>query len=168
MTASSQGLAELGAALGASSSAIVRAFAERLRRDPAVPPARDRTQSEIEDHLPTFLTDLGQALVVLDEDGGETPAIFRDGSDVQRLLSERHGATRYRMGWTEAALAREYEILRDEVEAAVERQRTLASARGSDDALRVLRLLLARSEELARAGYQGAVAGERTPSAGSR
>jgi PAS domain S-box-containing protein len=161
-----QGLGSLGAALGASASVVVRAVAERMRRDPAIPSARDHTQSELEDHLPTFLTDLGQALVVLDEDGGETSAIFRDGSELQRLLSERHGATRYRMGWTEAALAREYEILGEEVDAAVRRPGTSAPDGVVDDALRVLRLLLARAAELARAGFRGAVAGEWTRSSG--
>ncbi len=42
---------------------MVRAFTDRLRVDPATPGARERTRAELEDHVATLLTDLGQVLV---------------------------------------------------------------------------------------------------------
>jgi hypothetical protein len=46
---------------------------------------------------------------------------MRDGTAIHRLIAERHGRQRHRLGWTEDADRREFEILREEVERAVRR-----------------------------------------------
>ncbi|HYN81372.1 MAG TPA: hypothetical protein VES88_07720 [Gemmatimonadaceae bacterium] len=48
---------------------------------------------------------------------------MRDGSVLRKVVSERHGAQRKRVGWTEDDLRREFEIIRATVFAA---QRLLA------------------------------------------
>ena len=73
------------------------------------------SEAELEDHLATVLVELGRELVSLDEGGGE-PALLRDGSDIQRLVAERHGEQRARLGWGADELAREYRVVREEVD----------------------------------------------------
>ena len=72
--------------------------------------------------------------------------MLRDGSAIQRVIAERHGAQRARLGWTEPELRREFVILREEVAAAVrERIGADADAR-ADDALLLLARLVERAE----------------------
>ncbi|HEU4749104.1 MAG TPA: hypothetical protein VFS56_11425, partial [Gemmatimonadaceae bacterium] len=61
----------------------------------------------------TWLADVGQALVVLGSTEGDRSELMRDGAEIQRHISERHGLQRYRLGWAEDALKREYQILRE-------------------------------------------------------
>ena len=152
-------LAGVGHALGDAAHRVVRALTRRLRVDPALPEAHDRTRSELEDHTATLLTDLAQALVVLEEDGEDAPATARDGQEVQRLLARRHGAQRRRLGWTEAGLRREYGILREETESAL---RDMAGAElapeAVDESLAVVHRLLAAAEELSVEAFREASA----------
>lgn len=47
---------------------------------------------------------------------------FRDGASIQRVLAEAHGARRHTHGYDQAALRRDYQIFREEVERAVRRR----------------------------------------------
>jgi PAS domain S-box-containing protein len=134
-------LTRIGHHLGSVAHQVVRTFTDRLRVDPATPSARERTRAELEDHVATLLTDLGQVLVVLEEDGSDAPATAADARDVQSLLAERHGEQRARLGWTEAGLVREYHILREEVEAAL---RDPARADSAEEGLETVLGLLDR------------------------
>jgi hypothetical protein len=42
---------------------------------------------------------------------------MRDGTEIRRLISERHGVQRYRLGWSEEALVREFALLRERIDA---------------------------------------------------
>ncbi|HKP16556.1 MAG TPA: hypothetical protein VJT85_10825, partial [Gemmatimonadaceae bacterium] len=77
---------------------------------------------EVEDHFPTFLADLASTVtsIVLDDDAPSDQV--RDGSAIQRLVSQRHGAQRARLGWTERELRREFVILEEELDAALRRR----------------------------------------------
>src|SRR5215210_5998611 len=45
-----------------------------------------------------------------------------DGTAIQRTLGERHGKQRFRLGWREEELKRDFEILREELSAAIRRR----------------------------------------------
>jgi hypothetical protein len=79
-----------------------------------VPNRETVTSSQLQDHVGVFLSDIAKALVILDE-GRAEPALLTDGAEIQRLISELHGAQRCRLGWSEAAVRREFEILHEEV-----------------------------------------------------
>ena len=112
-----RGLTEVGRVIVRCAEPVVRALADRLQEDGGVP-VHGVSRAQVEDHTSTFLVDLGLALVALDEGGGE-PELMKDGSEIQRLISERHGEQRARLGWVDADLRREFALLREEVERTV-------------------------------------------------
>ena len=115
------GLAEIGTYVRRRVEDVLESFAVRLQADPAFPQAAGLRRSELEDHQLAFLTDVVHSLVVIDETGGVGSALYRDGSEIQRVLSRLHGRMRHRQGWTEAQLDRESAIMAEEVEALIHR-----------------------------------------------
>jgi hypothetical protein len=144
--------------LQASLGDVVATVTARLREDPAVPLARATPQAELEDHIASFLADLAQAFAILDEAEADRVRLIRDGNNIQRMISEQHGAQRRRIGWSEEALRREFEILVTEVEHAVRHSELpgapVADLPGVDDQLPILRLLLNEAEEMTLHGFQ--------------
>ena len=61
------------------------------------------------------------ALVALDESDGTPSALLNDTADIQRLIANRHGVQRERLGWTSDMLAREQSLLLDEVKRVMHR-----------------------------------------------
>jgi PAS domain S-box-containing protein len=153
------GLAMIGGRLASHAEDVATAVAERLRCDPATPRARELSDSQLKDHHPTLVTDLATSLVVLAEHGGEPSRVMRDGTDIQRLVAERHGVQRAGLGWTEAAHGREYAILREELEAVA---RQVAPDGGSelDEALGLIRLLVEQAERVSLRGLRSAADGQ--------
>jgi hypothetical protein len=119
-----------------------------------VPQAGHVSGAELEDHVAPFLAEIAQALVILGESGG-APALLRDSSDIQRLIAELHGAQRARLGWTEAALRREFAILKEEVEAAV-RRKLPATSGEADAGVGLLARFLDHSEHISLSGLRAA------------
>jgi hypothetical protein len=119
----------VGNAVLAELERILHAFVARVRSDPATPSAHEVNEAHVEDHLASFLADLAGTLQHLDSPKnpglGEPTPELRDGSAIQRIIAERHGAQRARLGWRESEVRREFEILREEVVAAVKRRAEL-------------------------------------------
>jgi hypothetical protein len=138
------GLAEVGARLRERVEDVLEAFVARLRGELAAPGVQRRDRAELEDHAATMISNLAQSLVVIEETGGLESDLLRDGGEIQHVISQLHGRQRYRIGWTEAALMREYEILDEEIAALVRRH--LPEERGdASTALEVLHRLVARA-----------------------
>ena len=141
------GLAEVGHRLRGHLDDIITAYALRLRTDAAFPQVASLRRSEVEDHQLPFLADLAQTLIVIEETGGPESDLLRDGSTIQRVIAELHGAMRERREFTEAQLEREYQILHEEITAAV--RRLVPDGTGDMTfALGVLERLVARAREL--------------------
>ncbi|HEX2722931.1 MAG TPA: PAS domain-containing sensor histidine kinase [Gemmatimonadaceae bacterium] len=107
-----QGIAELGSGLLERLDTIVVNYSRRLSAKGGIAKARSLTRSELEDHAAAFLADIVQALVAIEDAQGGPSGVMRDGSVLRRIISERHGAQRQRLGWGEPDLRAEFRILR--------------------------------------------------------
>lgn len=114
-----EGLTELSTALVSQLQPLVEVVVARIRMDPGNAVATGLRTSQVIDHLTTMLADIAGALVVIEESCGEPSPNLADAVEIQRLIAERHGAQRARLGWTETSLRREFMIIREEVERAV-------------------------------------------------
>ena len=150
------GLRELGDMLGRRIHDVVESYVHRLRALPIVPHAGPMSDTDLEDHVASFLADLAQSLEIIERTGGEPTDIIRDGSALQRLIAERHGALRYRLGWTEDALAREFAIMYEELER-VAREAPPAGA-DVESALDLLKRLLDYTKAVSLRGFRHAAA----------
>jgi signal transduction histidine kinase len=116
-----KGLGEVAHGLLSGLAPLVALVVDRVRSDPTLPMAKGLRTSQVADHLSTLLADIAGALIVVEEASGEPSPLLADGVEIQRLVAERHGAQRARLGWTEAALRREFMIIREELERVVRR-----------------------------------------------
>ena len=145
---------------------IVRVVTDRLRADPATAVARDLDDAIVEDHLGTILRDVGRLLVyVEDAEKGDAQSrdaladLLADGTEIQRVIAERHGAQRARHGWTEAALVRELQIVQQEVAAAVRRVAPADAGRTVERSVAMLQRFLDRAEAISIDGFRRARGG---------
>ena len=140
------GLAEVGHLVVEHADAVVGTFADRLSTDPAVPHAHGLDRAQLEDHLAPFLAAIGKSLITLDEGAGE-PALMRDGSEIQCLISDLHGDQRARLGWTEEEVRREFQVLREEVDAILLHEAADPEVK-VDLAMEILHRLLDRAQRI--------------------
>jgi hypothetical protein len=166
----------VGDAVLAELERILHAYVARLRSDPETPSARAVDTVLLEDHLASFLADLADLLSAMDAPGDEASAQgVRDSTAIQRVVAERHGFQRARLGWAERELRREFAILREELVDAV-RRRTPSTVPGptaesraeeGERALEVLDNFLAVAERLSVESFRRALA-ERGNGAGDQ
>ena len=150
--ARAHGLAGAGERIQRALDEVVKGYAARLRGDAAIGAGEAVSAAELEDHASTFVADIAQALILLER--GETePDLLRDGTEIQRVISVLHGGQRFRLGWTEEALAREFAILAEEIERVVSNG---ALPEEAADSMRVVSALLARAEQISVQGFQKA------------
>src|SRR5215210_1190115 len=142
---------------------LIERYVARMRNDPLIPLAKTLPNPILEDHALSFLSDLVQSLVVIEQAGqldkAEESNLMTDGTQIQHKIAELHGRQRQRIGWTENALQREYLILAEEIKA-------LSSRYGADtardsalsQAIELFTRLLARCRDASLAGYRAAAA----------
>ena len=102
---------------------LISRYMARMRSDPEIPKAKTLPSAVLEDHAMSFLSDLFQSLIILEKsaelDESEESELLNDGSRIQAIAADLHGRQRHRRGWTTAALEREYQIYREEIETLV-------------------------------------------------
>ena len=149
------GLATVGTRLRQRLEPLLEGYTARLRADPTLPQASALARAQLEDHALSFVADLAQTLVALEHSGGLDADLLRDGSAIQEEIAFRHGEQRYRMGWAEVHLRRDYAVMRDEIETVV---RQTAAIGGIDVALAlsVLHRLLTRAQDVSLRGWRHA------------
>jgi signal transduction histidine kinase len=106
------GLAAAGETLLRHIATTVDEFVRRARAEPVLAFTDEMTDVDVADHLGTLLVDVANSLVILGSTSGEPIELLADGSRIQRVIGELHGAQRQRMGWTEAQLLCEVELVR--------------------------------------------------------
>lgn len=110
------GLGEVALGILKHLESLVASVVDRIRADKNIPMATGLRTSQVTDHLSTLLTDIAGALIIIEESAGELSSLLADATEIQRLVSERHGAQRARLGWTEASMRREFMIIREELD----------------------------------------------------
>ena len=133
---------------------VVEAYARRLRADPAMPGARDATEVDLQDHAATLVADVAQSMVVLGGTAETGPRLLRDGSRIQRLVAELHAEQRRRLGWSEAELKRDFEVLREEVDRCVRAQ--VAPGEGAEAAAAIAARLLQQTQRISCQAFRAA------------
>ena len=149
IAAASPGLGAIGEMVRSMVDEILEAYVERLRNDPATPRARRMRRPELEDHALTTLSDIAQTLLIIAEAGRDAPQLLNDGSQIQHTIADHHGRRRREQGWTETAVRRDHELLREELERAVRtRLRGRASSASVEEAVHLLLRLLGNAERV--------------------
>jgi hypothetical protein len=147
-------LQRVGYLLIGSITELTRRVTVRLRAEAGLPSLGAVTDAQIVDHLPTFLADLAQALLIIAEPDGDASGLLRDGNAIRGEISERHGAQRYALGWSPAQLEREHAIVAEEIERLVRAR--LAPDESVDSAVELLGRLVAQSRAASVRGLRRA------------
>jgi signal transduction histidine kinase len=150
------GLAEVGELIMRELENILEALAVRFRDDDVAPAARALKFSQLIDHFPSYLADLGGMLVAIEETGGQPSALLADAAAIQRVVAERHGLQRARLGWTIDGMRREYAILREELARVIERRARAIPDAAVDEALAILSRLIEQAQEASVRGWHRA------------
>lgn len=146
-------LIEIKAAILTDMERILHGYVARLRSDPLTIHAHLLEEGALEDHLVSFLSDIAQTLGTLDLAAGEASGMLADGQEIQRAIADRHGRQRFRLGWSEAEIRREFTILREELRAAIRRRVSRERAGSVEEGLEAVDAFLQRAESVSLLGY---------------
>lgn len=124
--------------------AIVRRFVTRLCEDERLASTESLRDAELRSHVATLLTDLFQSLAIVEESHGAASPLMRHGSEIQRVIADRHGRLRRQLGFSEDELQLEFVLLREEVTESM--HRFAAGMTGLEEAMALLDALLDRVE----------------------
>ena len=150
-------VAEIGEVMRILLDEILDAYVERLRNDPATPRARRMRRPELEDHTLTLVSDIAQTLTIVAKAGPDASKLLRDGSAIQHAIAVHHGRRRREQGWTETAVRRDHQLLREEIERAVRtRLRGRASAAGVEEGVQLLLQLVQNAEGVSTSAWRHA------------
>ena len=155
-----RGLADVGELLLREIETILEAVIVRVRDDELLPAAKALKFSQLVDHFPSFLADLGGMLIAIEEGGGQPSSLIADGAEIQRLVAERHGAQRARLGWSIDSLRREYAVLRDEIARVLRRRARAIPDTAIDEGLVILDRVLEQAQDASVRGLLRARAAE--------
>ena len=160
-----RGLADIGELLLREVETVLEALTVRIREDGEMPGAKMLKFSQLADHFPSFLADIGGMLITIEEGGGQPSALIADGAEIQRIVSDKHGAQRARLGWSENDVRREYAILHDELGRIIRRRARAIPDSAVDEGLAILSRVLEQAEEASLRGFLRASASARQDSA---
>ena len=143
------GLSGVGRVLLNDMQGTIDEVVGRIRRDPALSVAAGLQFSQLTDHLPTLLSDIAGAMVMIEELKGQPSPLLADATEIQRLVSERHGTQRHTLGWSESDLRREFMIVREEVERVIRDASKSGVELPVEDGIAVIGRFLDQSEYVA-------------------
>ncbi|MDQ3949246.1 MAG: hypothetical protein M3282_02785, partial [Gemmatimonadota bacterium] len=142
------GLADVGELLLHELERLVDAFVTHLRAERIIPSADSLRFSQLADHVATYVAGIAAVLIAIEEARGQPSSLVADGSEIQRLVAERHGTHRAHLGWSRDTLSGEWKILRVEIERAIRRHAQTLPERAVAEALALIERFLAQAEEI--------------------
>jgi hypothetical protein len=146
-------VAEVGEILIREAGPLLSAFVARIRAEDLAGAAMRLRYSQLGDHIATYIGDVGTVLVAVEEARGQPSGVLADGTEIQRLLAERHGSQRARLGWTPDDLHREWQILDDEIERTLRRCATAVPANTIEEALTIVRRFNRQADDVSRRAH---------------
>lgn len=120
-----------------------------IRADKVIPMAKGLRTAQVADHLSTLIADMVGALAVMEEASGKPSQVLADAMEIQRLIAERHGSQRARLGWNESAMRREFMIIREELSRAIRESVAAIEGLSADDAMSSLSRFVDQAEYVA-------------------
>ena len=138
---------------------IIDSYTAALRAEPKLERFSTLTDIQLADHSASFMADIAQSLVILDTAKHDPAELLRDGSEIQRLISDRHGVQRFGLGWTAEDISLDFAVLLKTI-------RGVAADRGIPPAdleagMSVLAGFLKQAERISLAGHRHASAAVR-------
>lgn len=109
-------VADVGELLLGEIDGVVSGFVERLRSERIVPAAETLRFSRLANQAAAYVADVAAVLIAAEEARGQPSTVIADASELQRFVADRHGLQRAKLGYSRAALTREWAILREEIE----------------------------------------------------
>ncbi|HEX4469222.1 MAG TPA: hypothetical protein VH080_06790 [Gemmatimonadaceae bacterium] len=140
-------MADVGELVLREIETILEAVIVRVRDNQLVAGAKALKFSQLVDHHPSFLADLAGMLIAVEEAEGQPSNLIADGTEIQRLIAERHGAQRARLGWSAENLRGEYTLVRDEIARVIRRRARAISDTAIDEGLVILDRMLEQAQE---------------------
>jgi hypothetical protein len=125
---------------------VLATHVRRLRTEIDVAGSAALSDADLEDHIGTLLAEVARALVLIEQAGGEASRALRDGTEIQRVLAERHGAQRAALGWTEADHRRELAMLYEDIATTIREALADDATVDIEGALDIVGRLLAQAE----------------------
>jgi signal transduction histidine kinase len=154
------GLAEIGAALQRELEGVLETFVARAREEGLNPNIASLPFPQLADHLSAYVATLATTLMAVQDARGQPSGLVADGSDIMRMLADRHGAQRQRLGWSAAALEREWQLFSEAIHRVVRaRGRTVAEGVLAEACLIIDRFIEQASEASARSFARAAAEG---------
>ena len=148
-------LADAGESLLHDSVAIVAGLVARLRIHQDIRGARDLRYSDLANHLGSFLAILGETLVAMSEQGVADARAIEEGVEILKVIADRHGRQRARLGWGAKALEREWRMLDDEIERSLVEHSSQLPPQTIERARGVIQQLLVEAEARSRRALHG-------------
>jgi signal transduction histidine kinase len=145
-----QGLSNVGEILLRELDPLIDAFVARLRAESIVPNVDAIRFSQLADHAGALIADIASVLMAIEEGRGQPSSLVADSGEIQRIVAERHGAQRARLGWTPNALHRECVLLREEIARAIRRRARSLPERAITESQIVVDRFLEQSEEVSQ------------------
>jgi signal transduction histidine kinase len=146
-TARLRGLADVGDLLLHDLDRLVDAFVAHLRAERIISSADSLHFSQLANHMATYVADVAGVLIAVEEARGQPSSVVTDGSEIQRLVAERHGTHRARLGWSRDTLSREWKTLHEEIERVIRRRAEAIPESALSEALTLIERLLAQAED---------------------
>ncbi|MDQ4080796.1 MAG: HAMP domain-containing histidine kinase, partial [Gemmatimonadota bacterium] len=112
---------DVGEVLLGEIDSVVSSLVERLRSERIVPAAATLRFSRLANQCAAYVADVAALLIAAEEARGQPSAVIADASELQRFVASRHGVQRAKLGYSREALAREWAIVREEIERAIRR-----------------------------------------------
>jgi hypothetical protein len=141
-------VADVGEILLGEIDGVVSGFVERLRAERIVPTAETLRFSRLANQAAAYVADVAAVLIAAGEARGQPSTVIADASELQRFVAERHGLQRAKLGYSREALAREWTILREQIERVIRRAASAVPEPALSEALALVERVIDQARQI--------------------